>query len=100
MSESDRNELPRLLYPIKNDSYHYYTGHLNNGNQVLMDDAHRLEFDTDGNLIATFGRETSQTTLTPSSIDGKVLAVFTLLGSNAPMLASLGVSMTLPFVLS
>ena len=77
MSESDRNDLPLRLYKIQNDIHHYHTGHLSSGNQVLMDEAHRIEFDLEGNLIAAFGRENSQTTLTAYDVEGKVLAAFT-----------------------
>ena len=52
------------LYTIQNDIYHYYTGHLSNGNQVLMYSSvkppvvaglPRVEFDAEGNVAAFYG---------------------------------------------
>lgn len=82
--------MPQRLYLIQDDVYHYRAGRLSNGNQVLMDEFSRVEFDTEGNLLNAFGRETSQATLKAIDVDGNVLAVF-------PQEASPSPSMMLPF---
>ena len=76
MSEGDRNELPRSLYSIQNDVDHYHTGFLSSGNQVLMDEATRIEFDTEGNMLAVFTEEAPQSSsmmlpFTPGTISVK-----------------------------
>ncbi len=90
MNEASETGPPQRLYLIQNDIYHYHTGRLSNGNQVLMDEVHRVEFDTEGNLLAAFCRETSQTTLKALDIEGNVLAVFSQEAPEAP-------SMMIPF---
>lgn len=83
--------LPQRLYLIQNDIYHYHTGRLSNGNQVLMDECSRIEFDAEGNLLAAFGQETSQSTLKAMDIEGNVLAVFS---QKAPQSSSMMLPVT------
>ena len=60
---------PLSLYQIQNDIYHYQTGRLSNGNQLLIQSdldgpplplAHWIEFDTEGNLLAAYDQSTPQ----------------------------------------
>lgn len=81
--EPETEPTPRL-YTIQNDVYHYYTGHLSNGNQILLnsdgseDDTPifpLVEFDKDGNLLGVYTEETgppfSPLRFTPGTISIK-----------------------------
>jgi hypothetical protein len=58
-------EPAQRLYTIQNDIYHYLTGHLSNGNQVLMlgedktntGEIPRVEFDPQGNVVAAYTQD-------------------------------------------
>ena len=82
--------LSQHLYLIQNDVCHYNTGRLNNGNQVLIDECSRVEFDNEGNMLAASSRENLRSTLTALDAERNVLAVSTQEAPEAP-------SMMLPF---
>lgn len=90
MNEASESSLPKRLYPIQDDVCHYRAGHLSSGNQVLMDEVHRIEFDTEGNLLAAFCQETSQETVKVVDRDGNILVAY-------PQEPRQSVSMMLPF---
>ena len=74
MAEGVTSKSSERLYKIQNDAYHYYTGHLSNGNQILLnsdgseDDTPILplvEFDRNGNLLAVHTEETGSSDFNP-----------------------------------
>ncbi len=67
MEKASEDSLPQRLYLIQNDAHHYHAGRLDNGSQVLMDGFYRVEFDTEGNFLAAFSRETSELPLVVQS---------------------------------
>lgn len=73
MSDKIRIGPAARLYAIQNDVYHYLTGHLGNGNQVLMmgDSSDsglpsfpRVEFNTLGDVVAVHREEPANSTVT------------------------------------
>ena len=81
--EPETEPTPRL-YTIQNDIYHYYTGHLSSGNQILLnsdgseDDTPifpLVEFDKDGNLLAVHTKETEDSDFNPLRFTPGTIAV-------------------------
>ncbi len=66
MGNEPKTEPTQRLYTIQNDVYHYVTGHLGNGNQVLMigdgsdsgtPSFPRVEFNAQGDVVAVHREE-------------------------------------------
>ena len=69
------------LYTIQNDIYHYYTGHLSSGNQVLMYSSiepptaaglPRVEFDAEGNVVAFYSKSRPPLAAPPAYTPGTI----------------------------
>lgn len=60
MEKASEISLSQRLYLIQNDVYHYHAGRLDDGNQVLMDEVYRVQFDTGGNFLAALSGQISE----------------------------------------
>ena len=74
MNEPIPSKPQKAFYTIQNDIYHYYTGYLSNGNQVLLNSDGSeedtpvfplVEFDKDGNFLAIHTKETGNPGFNP-----------------------------------
>lgn len=63
-----KNPIEQRLYKIESEPGHFYAGHLDNGNQLLMrvdiSDLIGVQFDASGNFINVLSKRISQETLT------------------------------------
>lgn len=76
MDEASESSLPQRLYLIQDDVHHYRAGRLNNGNQVLMGEFSRVEFDPEGNVVATSCPEDTSYTVQALDAEGNVLSAY------------------------